>query len=65
LFPHDAFLSRQHARIRMELRNGSMSVMLEDLRSANGTYLRARGQAVLHAGDMFRVGDQILRVRID
>jgi pSer/pThr/pTyr-binding forkhead associated (FHA) protein len=65
LFPNDAFLSRQHARIRMELRDGSMSVMLEDLRSANGTYLRMRGQAVLHPGDMFRVGDQILRVRND
>jgi pSer/pThr/pTyr-binding forkhead associated (FHA) protein len=65
LFPHDAFLSRQHARIRMELRSGNMSVMLEDLGSANGTYLRMRGQAVLHSGDMFRIGDQILRVRMD
>jgi pSer/pThr/pTyr-binding forkhead associated (FHA) protein len=64
LFPHDAFLSRQHARLRMELRAGAMSVVLEDLGSANGTYLRMRGQAMLHAGDMFRVGDQILRVRV-
>jgi pSer/pThr/pTyr-binding forkhead associated (FHA) protein len=65
LFPHDAFLSRQHARLGMELRGGSMSVMLEDLGSANGTYLRMRGQAILHQGDMFRVGDQILRVKAD
>lgn len=63
LFPRDPYLSRQHARLRMELRSGNMSVMLEDLDSANGTYLRMRGQAVLRPGDMFRAGDQILRVR--
>jgi pSer/pThr/pTyr-binding forkhead associated (FHA) protein len=63
LFPSDAFLSRRHARIRMELRSGAMSVMLEDLGSANGTYLRLRGSAVLGAGDMFRVGDQLFRVQ--
>jgi len=63
LFPRDPYLSRQHARLRMELRSGNMSVMIEDLDSANGTYLRMRGEAVLRRGDMFRVGDQILRVR--
>ena len=63
LFPSDAFLSRRHARIRMELRNDAMSVMLEDLGSANGTYLRLRGSAVLGTGDMFRVGDQLFRVQ--
>jgi len=63
LFPNDAVLSRQHARIRMELRGASMSVVLEDLRSANGTYLRVRGNALLHDSDMFRVGDQIFRLR--
>ncbi len=63
LFPRDSFLSRQHARLRMELRGGSMSVVLEDLDSANGTYLRMRGQAALEPGSMFRVGDQIFRVK--
>jgi pSer/pThr/pTyr-binding forkhead associated (FHA) protein len=63
LFPADAFLSRRHARVRMELRGGAMSVILEDLGSANGTYLRLRGSAVLGSGDMFRVGDQLFRVQ--
>lgn len=63
LFPRDSFLSRQHARLRMELRGGAMSVVLEDLDSANGTYLRLRGQAALEPGSMFRVGDQIFRVK--
>ena len=40
-----------------------MSVVLEDLDSANGTYLRLRGQAALEPGSMFRVGDQIFRVK--
>jgi pSer/pThr/pTyr-binding forkhead associated (FHA) protein len=63
LFPSDGFLSRQHARLRMELRGPAMEVLLEDLGSANGTYLRMRKEAVLGPGDMFRVGDQIFRVR--
>lgn len=63
LFPNDAFLSRQHARLRMELRSGGMNVVLEDLGSANGTYLRMRGEAELSRGDMFRVGDQVFRVK--
>ncbi|TPV95018.1 MAG: FHA domain-containing protein [Myxococcales bacterium FL481] len=63
LFPQDAFLSRQHARLRMELRGGAMNVVLEDLGSANGTYLRMRGEAELSRGDMFRVGDQVFRVK--
>jgi pSer/pThr/pTyr-binding forkhead associated (FHA) protein len=64
IFPHDAYLSRTHARLRMEVGGGSMSVYLEDLDSANGTYLRIRGRAEIRAGDMFRVGDQILRLRV-
>ena len=63
LFPNDNFLSRRHARLRMEMRQGAMSVVLEDMASANGTYLRLRGNAVLGENDMFRVGDQLFRVR--
>ncbi len=65
VFPHDGFLSRQHARVRMQVHESSMTVMLEDLDSANGTYLRIRGSANLANGGMFRVGDQIFRVRAD
>ncbi len=64
VFPSDPFVSWQHAQLAMELREGGMSVTLTDLRSANGTYLRARDDVMLQPGDMFRVGDQIFRVRM-
>jgi len=65
VFPQDGFLSRQHARLRMDVHDNSMTVVLEDLDSANGTYLRIRRTASVVAGGMFRVGDQIFRVRSD
>lgn len=65
VFPQDGFLSRQHARVRMDVQDNSMTVVLEDLDSANGTYLRIRRSAAVVPGGMFRVGDQIFRVRSD
>ncbi|WP_181233923.1 FHA domain-containing protein [Enhygromyxa salina] len=65
VFPSDGFLSRAHARVRMELFDNAMTVLLEDLGSANGTYLRIRGAVSVPYGSMFRVGDQIFRVRRD
>lgn len=65
VFPSDGFLSRAHARVRMEVYDNAMNVLLEDLGSANGTYLRVRGAVNVPYGAMFRVGDQIFRVRHD
>ncbi|MCR9165443.1 MAG: FHA domain-containing protein [Nannocystaceae bacterium] len=65
LFPRDPFVSREHAHLRLELHGAQMSVFLEDQGSANGTYIRIRGSAEVRAGDTFRVGDQILRLRLD
>jgi pSer/pThr/pTyr-binding forkhead associated (FHA) protein len=65
LFPRDPFVSREHAQLRLELHGAQMSVFLEDQGSANGTYIRIRGSAEVRAGDTFRVGDQILRLRLD
>ena len=65
VFPSDGFLSRAHARVRMEVQDNTMIVLLEDLGSANGTYLRIRGAVNVPHGSMFRVGDQIFRVRHD
>jgi pSer/pThr/pTyr-binding forkhead associated (FHA) protein len=65
LFPNDPFVSRQHARLRLELQGAAMAVFLEDLNSANGTYIRIRGSAELHHKDTFRIGDQIIRLRLD
>ena len=65
LFPNDPFVSRQHARLRLELVGAAMAVSLEDLDSANGTYIRIRGSATLQHKDTFRIGDQIIRLRLD
>jgi len=65
VFPNDPFVSREHARLRLEITGQAMSVHLEDLGSANGTYVRIRGAAEIRDGDTFRVGDQILKLRVD
>jgi len=65
LFPNDPFVSREHARLRLELHGQSMAVFLEDLESANGSYIRIRGSAEMGNMDTFRIGDQILRLRLD
>jgi pSer/pThr/pTyr-binding forkhead associated (FHA) protein len=65
LFPNDPFVSREHARLRLELRGQTMAVFLEDLESANGSYIRIRGSAEILGMDTFRIGDQILRLRLD
>ncbi len=65
LFPRDPFVSREHAQLRLELHGAQMSVFLEDLGSANGTYIRIRGSSEIRSTDTFRAGDQILRLRLD
>ena len=56
-FPDDEFMSRRHAAVK---RIGSRA-RLEDLGSSNGTFVRIRGERELKAGDLLRVGDQLLR----
>jgi pSer/pThr/pTyr-binding forkhead associated (FHA) protein len=56
-FPDDEFMSRRHAAVK---RVGNKA-RLEDLGSSNGTFVRVRGDRELKAGDLLRVGDQLLR----
>jgi pSer/pThr/pTyr-binding forkhead associated (FHA) protein len=56
-FPDDEFMSRRHAAVK---KIGSKA-RLEDLGSSNGTFVRVRGDRELKAGDLLRVGDQLLR----
>jgi len=56
-FGDDEFMSRRHAILSH--RDGR--VQISDLGSSNGTYLRLRGERELKAGDLFRMGDQLLR----
>jgi pSer/pThr/pTyr-binding forkhead associated (FHA) protein len=56
-FPDDEFMSRRHAAVK---RVGTRA-RLEDLGSSNGTFVRVRGDRELKAGDLLRIGDQLLR----
>lgn len=56
-FPDDEFMSRRHAAVK---RVGAKA-RLEDLSSSNGTFVRVRGDRELKAGDVLRLGDQLLR----
>jgi pSer/pThr/pTyr-binding forkhead associated (FHA) protein len=55
----DAFISPRHA----EFIRGDDGVRVSDLNSANGIFLRVRGEAQLQAGDELRIGRQ--RVRLE
>jgi pSer/pThr/pTyr-binding forkhead associated (FHA) protein len=57
IFPDDEFMSRVHLTLR---RVGSR-VRLEDQGSSNGTFVRVRGERLLEAGDILRIGEQVLR----
>jgi pSer/pThr/pTyr-binding forkhead associated (FHA) protein len=56
-FPDDEFMSRRHAAVK---RVGTKA-RLEDLGSSNGTFVRVRSDRELKAGDLLRIGDQLLR----
>ena len=56
-FPDDEFMSRRHAAVK---RVGTRA-RLEDLGSSNGTFVRVRSDRELKAGDLLRIGDQLLR----
>ena len=56
-FPSDAFLSPKHCRLLVE----GQQLFIEDLDSLNGTYIRVRDEVLLHPGDCFIAGRQLLR----
>jgi len=56
-FPDDEFMSRRHAAVK---RVGTKA-KLEDLHSSNGTFVRVKGDRELVAGDVLRLGDQLMR----
>jgi pSer/pThr/pTyr-binding forkhead associated (FHA) protein len=60
LFHDDEFMSRHHLMLSLV----GTKAILQDLGSSNGTYLRIRDQIELKAGDMIRVGDQLLRFEL-
>ncbi|MBI1946624.1 MAG: FHA domain-containing protein [Deltaproteobacteria bacterium] len=60
VIPSDGFISGKHCAF---LRQGA-DVVLQDLGSSNGTYVRVRGEAEVANGDFLLVGNQMLRVEI-
>lgn len=60
-FPRDGFVSERHAQLT---RTDEGPLLLEDLRSRNGTYLRARRPVKLAHGDLLLLGDKVLRVEL-
>jgi predicted component of type VI protein secretion system len=59
-FLDDEHMSRKHAA----LSDQRGRILLEDLGSSNGTYLRVRQPRELRSGDLIRMGDQLLRFEL-
>ena len=57
-FPSDGYVSRDHATLTV----GDKRLSFRDLGSANGTFVRVRGEARIREGDLLLVGEQILRI---
>jgi pSer/pThr/pTyr-binding forkhead associated (FHA) protein len=60
LFDADAYLSPRHA----ELSVGPNGVMIRDLQSLNGVFLKIASDEPLESGDIFRIGQELLRFEV-
>lgn len=60
LFEADAYLSPRHAQFTATA-NG---LMVRDLRSLNGVFLKISGEEALESGDIFRLGQELLRFEV-
>jgi len=60
LFPDDAYLSPRHADFSLE--DGRLNV--QDASSLNGVYVRLREPVRLDDGDVFLVGEELLRLQL-
>ncbi len=65
-FPEDPFISGRHAEVKyVPAANGSPATLIvTDLGSRNGTFIRVHGERVLKHGDYVFLGQQLLRVEI-
>jgi pSer/pThr/pTyr-binding forkhead associated (FHA) protein len=60
-FGEDVFLSPQHARFTSQ----AGRLVVQDLGSTNGVFLRIKQPTPLRHGDVFLVGEQLLRVDLE
>lgn len=64
-FPNDKFISNKHAKISMQSGDGvPEQIVLADLGSRNGTFLRIEGETALCHGDCLFIGQEIFRVEV-
>lgn len=59
-FPHDGFVSGRHAVLQV----AGDKVVLKDLGSSNGTFLRLAAPAFVDHGEQFLIGRQLVRVEL-
>jgi pSer/pThr/pTyr-binding forkhead associated (FHA) protein len=60
LFEADAYLSPRHA----EFTTTAGGLAVRDLRSLNGVFLKITGDEALESGDIFRLGQELLRFEV-
>jgi pSer/pThr/pTyr-binding forkhead associated (FHA) protein len=60
LFEADAYLSPRHA----EFTATANGLVVRDLRSLNGVFLKISGDEALESGDIFRLGQELLRFEV-
>jgi pSer/pThr/pTyr-binding forkhead associated (FHA) protein len=60
LFDSDAYLSPRHGEFLV----GPQGVSIKDLRSLNGIFLKITQEEALESGDIFRIGQELLRFEI-
>lgn len=60
-FAEDRYASRQHARVTWN----EGKIVLTDLDSKNGTFIKTRGEQPLHHGDYVHIGSELMRVEIN
>ncbi len=60
LFPEDGYVSGLHCRLSWD----GHRLLLTDLGSSNGTFLRITGEAEVRTGDVLLMGQQLFRISI-
>jgi pSer/pThr/pTyr-binding forkhead associated (FHA) protein len=60
LFDADAYLSPRHAALTVT----ADGVMVRDLQSLNGVFLKITAEEALESGDIFRIGQELLRFEV-
>jgi hypothetical protein len=60
LFEGDLYLSPRHAEFVL----GPQGLVVKDLRSLNGIFVKIAGEEVLESGDVIRIGQELLRFEI-